>query len=112
MESAGLFQSPSSGLRPDLTTHETVNTRLLPTCAAGLLDSDEVSKPLVRAYRYWYGWTAGCESAATVDVIFRQQCLCVSSQYLVVTDNSPSVADQLRRMMAWETIGGLAVFWR
>lgn len=34
------------------------------------------------------------------------------AQFLVVTDNSTSVPDQLRRMMAWEPIGGLAVFWR
>lgn len=36
----------------------------------------------------------------------------VRSQFLVVTDGSDSVPDQLRRMMAWETIGGLAVHWR
>lgn len=33
-------------------------------------------------------------------------------QYLIIMDGSPSVPDQLRRMMAWETIGGLAIFWR
>lgn len=76
---------------------------------AGLLDSDEVSSLRLDE-------RASCCSIA----VPAAQCikksaserLSLSLQFLIITDGSPSVPDQLRRMMAWETIGGVAIFWR
>jgi hypothetical protein len=39
-------------------------------------------------------------------------CAALPLQFLVIADGSPNVPNQLRRMLAWETIGGLSVFWR
>jgi hypothetical protein len=74
---------------------------------AGLLDSDEVGA-LVCSARFpamlQVMWSAQRLHPVTVRA-------CVA-QFLVINDGSPSVPDQLRRMMAWEPIGGLAIFWR